>query len=110
MICDRYDSMNLFECRPTLRLQLDPILAQIDSLPRVLDHIDHLACQFKVTQGRKLRIAGAVVETNIHDPIDSTSGTMACACSVGRSRTPNPRCGMGATWPRRSLRTAPAGQ
>ena len=32
MLRDRYDPMNLFERIPTLSMQLDPILAQIDSL------------------------------------------------------------------------------
>src|SRR5919199_6626716 len=162
MLRDRYDPMNLFERIPTLSMQMDPILAQIDSLldddtifqavkadllrrfphtaddgrpstpvevilrllvvkhlyrwsfplttrfvsdslvlrqfcrvyfepvpdqstlnrwarliqpatlHRLLDHIVHLACQLEVTHGRKLRIDGTVVETNIHHPSDST--------------------------------------
>src|SRR5919199_666978 len=162
MLRDRYEPMNLFERIPTLSMQLDPILAQIDTLldddtifqavkadllrrfphtaddgrpstpvevilrllvvkhryrwsfplttrcvsdslvlrqfcriyfepvpdqstlnrwarliqpttlHRLLDHIVHLACQLEVTQGRKLRIDGTVVETNIHHPTDST--------------------------------------
>ena len=162
MLRDRYDPINLFESIPTLSMQMDPVLAQIDSLladdaifqavkadllrrfphtaddgrpstpvevilrllvvkhlyawsfpqtshfvadslvlrqfcriyfatvpdqstlnrwakliqpttlHRLLDHIVHLACQFKLTQGRKLRIDGTVVETNIHHPTDST--------------------------------------
>src|SRR3989442_3084314 len=42
------------------------------TLHGLLDHIVHLACQLQVTQGRKLRIDGTVVETTIHHPIDST--------------------------------------
>jgi IS5 family transposase len=47
-------------------------LIQPATLHRLLDHIVHLACQLQVTQGRKLRIDGTVVETNIHHPTDST--------------------------------------
>jgi IS5 family transposase len=42
------------------------------TLHRLLDHLVHLACQLKVTQGRKLRLDGTVVETDIHHPTDST--------------------------------------
>ena len=163
MLRDRYDPINLFECLPTLSMQMDPVLAQIDSLladdaifqavradllrrfahtaddgrpstpvevilrllivkhlydwsfpqtshfvadslvlrqfcrvyfatvpdqstlnrwahliqpatlHRLLDHIVHLACQMQLTQGRKLRIDGTVVETTctvsrVHHP------------------------------------------
>ncbi len=47
-------------------------LIQPATLHRLLDHIVHLACQLDVTHGRKLRIDGTVVETNIHHPTDST--------------------------------------
>jgi IS5 family transposase len=47
-------------------------LIQPETLHRLLDHIVHLACQLEVTHGRKLRIDGTVVETNIHHPSDST--------------------------------------
>ena len=47
-------------------------LIQSATLHRLLDHIVHLACQLQVTHGRKLRIDGTVVETNIHHPTDST--------------------------------------
>jgi IS5 family transposase len=36
------------------------------------DHVVELACKLKLTRGRKLRIDGTVVETNIHYPVDST--------------------------------------
>ena len=47
-------------------------LIQPATLHRLLDHIVHLACQLDVTHGRKLRIDGTVVETNIHHPTEST--------------------------------------
>jgi len=43
-----------------------------DTLHVVLAHVVELARQHKVTKGRKLRIDGTVVETNIHYPTDST--------------------------------------
>jgi IS5 family transposase len=47
-------------------------LIQPATLHRLLDHVVDLARQHKVTRGRKLRIDGTVVETNIHHPTDST--------------------------------------
>lgn len=47
-------------------------LIQPTTLHALLDHIVGLARQLKVTRGRKLRIDGTVVETNIHHPTDST--------------------------------------
>jgi IS5 family transposase len=47
-------------------------LIQPATLHQLLDHVVDLAHQLKVTQGRKLRIDGTVVETNIHHPSDST--------------------------------------
>jgi IS5 family transposase len=47
-------------------------LIQRATLHRLLDHIVDLACQLQITQGRKLRIDGTVVETTIHHPTDST--------------------------------------
>jgi IS5 family transposase len=38
----------------------------------LLDRVVEVARQLKVTRGRKLRIDGTVVETNIHHPTDST--------------------------------------
>jgi IS5 family transposase len=180
MLRDRYDPMNLFACIPTLSMQMDPVLAQIDNLladdtifqavkadlirrfphtasdgrpstpvevilrmlvvkhlygwsfpqttqfvadslvlrqfcrvyfatvpdqstlnrwarliqpatlQRLLDHIVHLACQLQVTQGRKLRIDGTVVETNIHHPTDSTlltDGVRVLSRALGKAKT-----------------------
>ena len=42
------------------------------TLHRLLDHVVALARSLKVTRGRKLRIDGTVVATNIHHPTDST--------------------------------------
>jgi IS5 family transposase len=47
-------------------------LIQPETLHRLLDHIVLLARSLKVTRGRKLRIDGTVVATNIHHPTDST--------------------------------------
>jgi transposase, IS5 family len=47
-------------------------LIQPETFQGLLDHVVGLACQLKVTKGRKLRIDGTVVETNIHHPTDST--------------------------------------
>ncbi len=47
-------------------------LIQPTTLHELLDHVVELAHRLKVTKGRKLRIDGTVVETNIHYPVDST--------------------------------------
>ncbi len=47
-------------------------LIQPTTLHSLLDHIVGLAQQLRVTRGRKLRVDGTVVETNIHHPTDST--------------------------------------
>ncbi len=47
-------------------------LIQPRTLQGLLDHVVELARRLKVTKGRKLRIDGTVVETNIHHPTDST--------------------------------------
>jgi IS5 family transposase len=47
-------------------------LIQPATLHCLLDHVVHLATQCQVTQGRKLRVDGTVVETDIHHPSDST--------------------------------------
>lgn len=65
-------------------------LIQPATLHRLLDHIVHLACQLQVTQGRKLRIDGTVVETNIHHPTDSTllsDGVRVLSRALGKAKT-----------------------
>lgn len=47
-------------------------LIRPETLHQLLDHVVELAHSLKVTRGRKLRIDGTVVETNIHHPSDST--------------------------------------
>ena len=47
-------------------------LIQPVTLHSFLDHVVELARSLQVTRGRKLRIDGTVVETNIHHPTDST--------------------------------------
>jgi transposase, IS5 family len=47
-------------------------LLQPATLHRLLDHVGALARSLKVTHGRKLRIDGTVVATNIHHPTDRT--------------------------------------
>src|SRR5690349_18294506 len=47
-------------------------LVQPQTLHNLLDHVVALAQQLKVTRGRKLRTDGTVVETNIHQPTDSS--------------------------------------
>src|SRR5260370_42702446 len=46
-------------------------LIQPDTLAGLVDHVVELARRLKVTKGRKLRMDGTVVETNIHYPVDS---------------------------------------
>lgn len=45
---------------------------QAPTMHALLDHVLDMARQAKVTRGRKLRIDGTVVETNIHHPTDSS--------------------------------------
>ena len=85
-------------------------LIQPATLHRLLDHVVGLARSLKVTRGRKLRIDGTVVATNIHHPTDSTllydgvrvlSRTLAKAkhaCSRPR-RWPGPPFGSGRAAP-----------
>jgi len=47
-------------------------LIQPETLEQFNQHLTELATQLKVTQGRKLRTDGTVVETNIHPPSDSS--------------------------------------
>ena len=69
--------------RQFCRLYLQPVpcdttlirwanLIRPETLHRLLDHVVGLARSLKVTHGRKLRLDGTVVETNIHHPTDST--------------------------------------
>jgi IS5 family transposase len=64
-------------------------LLQPATLHRLLDHLVHLACQIKVTQGRKLRLDGTVVATNIHHPTDSTllyDGVRVLSRALGKAK------------------------
>ena len=47
-------------------------LIQPATLHRLLDHVIGLARSLTVTRGRKLRLDGTVVATNLHHPTDST--------------------------------------
>ena len=47
-------------------------LIQPETLEQFNSRLTELACQLKVTRGRKLRTDGTVVETNIHPPSDSS--------------------------------------
>ncbi len=64
-------------------------LIQPATLHQLLDHVVDLACQLKVTQGRKLRIDGTVVETHVHHPTDSTllnDGVRVLSRGLGKVR------------------------
>jgi transposase, IS5 family len=65
-------------------------LIQPNTLHRLLDHITARARQLKVTRGRKLRIDGTVVATNIHYPVDSTllgDGVRVLSRTIRRAKT-----------------------
>jgi len=47
-------------------------LIQPDTLRLFNQRVDAIACELKLTRGRKLRTDGMVVETNIHYPTDSS--------------------------------------
>jgi len=47
-------------------------LIQSETLKQFNGRLTELACQLKVTRGRKLRTDGTVVESNIHPPSDSS--------------------------------------
>jgi len=47
-------------------------LIQPETLKQFNSRLTELACQLKVTRGRKLRTDGTVVESNIHPPSDSS--------------------------------------
>jgi len=64
-------------------------LIQPRTLHDLLDHVVDLARQRKVTRGRKLRIDGTVVETNIHHPTDSSllaDGVRVLSRTIGRAK------------------------
>src|SRR6266536_3626054 len=64
-------------------------LIQPRTLHDLLDHVIDLARQRKVTRGRKLRIDGTVVETNIHHPTDSSllnDGVRVLSRTIGRAK------------------------
>lgn len=87
--------------RPFCRVYVAPVpdqrtlnrwaqLIQPATLHRVLDHLVHLACQLQVTQGRKRRLDGTVVATNIHHPTDSTllyDGVRGLSRALGKAAT-----------------------
>ncbi len=59
------------------------------TLHQLLDHVVALAQELKVTRGRKLRIDGTVVETNIHHPSDSTllhDGVRVLSRTLGKAK------------------------
>jgi IS5 family transposase len=65
-------------------------LIQPATLHRLLDHLVQLACQLTVTQGRKLRLDGTVVATNIHHPTDSTllhDGVRVLSRALGKAKS-----------------------
>ena len=60
-----------------------------ETLHRLLDQISERARQLRLTRGRKLRIDGTVVETNIHYPVDSTllaDGVRVLTRTIGRAK------------------------
>ena len=78
-------------------------LIQPATLHQLLDHVVAVACQLRVTRGRKLRTDGTVVETNIHQPTDSSllsDGVRvisrilksAQSCAWARPATPHSSC------------------
>jgi len=85
-------------------------LIQPTTLQGLLEHVVELARQLKVSKGRKLRIDGTVVETNIHHPTDSTllqDGVRVLSRLVaraGRVLHGGASCGKG--WIRQQTQTA----
>jgi transposase, IS5 family len=64
-------------------------LIQPATLQRLLAHLVQLARQLQVTQGRKLRLDGTVVETTIHHPTDSTlltDGVRVLSRALGKAK------------------------
>lgn len=65
-------------------------LIQAETLEKFNERIAQLAVEHKVTQGRKLRNDGTVVEANIHAPSDSrqlADSVRVLARTIGRART-----------------------
>lgn len=65
-------------------------LIQPTTLHRLLNQIVQLAVQLQLTQGRKLRIDGTVVETTIHHPTDRTlltDGVRVLSRALGKAKT-----------------------
>src|SRR5215207_452391 len=59
------------------------------TLHHLLDHVVDLARQLKLTRGRKLRIDGTVVESNIHHPTDSSllyDGVRVLSRTLGKAK------------------------
>jgi transposase, IS5 family len=85
-------------------------LIQPETLQDLLAHVVDLARQQKVTKGRKLRIDGTVVETNIHHPTDSTllqDGVQVLRRLVARAgRELKGRLGRGKGWLEEQTQTA----
>jgi IS5 family transposase len=85
-------------------------LIQPTTLQGLLEHVVELARQLKVTKGRKLRIDGTVVETNIHHPTDSTllqDGVRVLSRLVARAgRVLHGRASRGKGWIRQQTQTA----
>src|SRR5205085_1513737 len=85
MLIDRYTPEDVFARVPELAAQTDPVLRALDPL---LDD-DPLFQQARVTQGRKLRLDGTVVQTAIHHPTDSsllTDGVRVLSRLIRRSK------------------------
>jgi transposase, IS5 family len=64
-------------------------LIRPETLHHLLDHVVEQARQLKVTRGRKLRIDGTVVATNIHYPTDSSllnDGVRVLSRTIGRAK------------------------
>ena len=116
-------------CRPALHEAPDDTtllrwanLIQPATLPALNDRVIVLAQTYRVTRGRKLCLDGTVVETNIHDPSDSSlvrDGVRVLCRMLGYARVLVPAqrrarpADTGTTtagWPTAGLRPCPVGQ
>jgi IS5 family transposase len=90
------DSLGL---RRFCRLALKPIphhttllrwanLIQPMTMHALLDRLVAVARAARMADGRKLRLDGTVVETDVHHPSDSTLSAGACACSAASRAVP----------------------